>query len=592
MKTFQLLSRLIRYRFGLFLTNLFLWTGIGLAELVPGLLVKLYFDMLTGETSLRFDVWGIVTLVLMTAILNIGLIGGGALVDARYRFSIGTLLRQNLLRQILNRPGAQAISNSLGEAISTFRDDGEVVEETISWFNDQVSLVVYAVIALAIMLQINVQITLLVALPLVGVIIIGRMAQSWIEQYRNTSRQATSRATGFLGEIFNAIQAIQLADAENHIIGHFRQLNDNRRRLMVRDRLLTQILNSFFTHAGTFSIGLILVLAAQAIQTSSFSVGDFALFVSYMTVFTKFTTNFGGFLTQYEQTKVSLCRMTAITQNPDVKALVDNNPLYSNPRLPQITYPAKKEDHYLHILDVRGLTAYYPQTSHGNSTKPGIENINFQVRRGELVVITGRVGSGKTTLLRAVLGLLSKDSGEIRWNGDLVDDPATFFVPPCCAYAGQVPFLFYGTLKDNILMGLSEKDVDLQAALRAAVMERDVVELENGLDTVIGPRGIKLSGGQAQRTAAARMFVRNPELLVFDDLSSALDVETEHILWERLFERRNTTSLVVSHRRPVFRRANQIIVLKDGKVEAIGTLNQLLEECNEMQLLWEGDLEI
>ena len=592
MNTYHILWRLIRHRLGWFLINLVLWTGIGLAELVPGLLVKLFFDMLTGETQLRLDVWGIVVLVIMTAILNIGLIGGGALVDARYRFSMGTLLRQNLLGQILNRPGAQAISSSLGEAISTFRDDGEVVEETISWFTDQVSLVIYTVIALVIMLQINVQITLLVTLPLVGVIIIARMAQSLIEQYRNTSRQATSRVTGLLGEVFNAIQAIRLAGAENHVIAHFRQLNDNRRRLMVKDRLLTQILNSVFSHAGTFSMGLILILAAQAMQTSSFSVGDFALFVSYLTVFTKFTTNFGGFLTQYQQTKVSLSRMMALSQNPDAKTLVEGNPLYSNGRFPLITFPAKKDNHHLHILDVRGLTAHYPQNNNSISTKSGVDNINFQVRRGELVVITGRVGSGKTTLLRAVLGLLSKGSGEIRWNSELVSDPATFFVPPRCAYAGQVPFLFNGTLKENILMGLSEKDVDLQTAIWAAVMERDVVELENGLDTVIGPRGVKLSGGQAQRTAAARMFVRYPELLVFDDLSSALDVETEHILWERLFERRNITSLVVSHRRPVLRRANQIIVLKEGKVEAMGTLNKLLEECEEMQLLWEGDLEI
>jgi ATP-binding cassette subfamily B protein len=121
-------------------------------------------------------------------------------------------------------------------------------------------------------------------------------------------------------------------------------------------------------------------------------------------------------------------------------------------------------------------------------------------------------------------------------------------------------------------------------------MERDVAVLEHRVDTIIGARGVKLSGGQAQRTAAARMLVRDAELLIFDDLSSALDVETEQILWERLFESEQRTCLVVSHRRAVLQRADAIIVLKNGKVEATGKLETLLETCDEMRRLWKGEI--
>src|SRR5207302_4457618 len=197
------------------------------------------------------------------------------------------------------------------------------------------------------------------------------------------------------------------------------------------------------------------------------------------------------------------------------------------------------------------------------------EGIDLAIERGTLTVVTGRIGSGKTTLLRLLLGLLPIQGGTIRWNGRLVEDPGSFFVPPRCAYTPQVPRLFSESLRDNVLLG--QPDDALHQALHLAVMERDLASFPDGLDTVVGPRGVRLSGGQIQRAAAARMFARAPELLVFDDLSSALDVETEAQLWERLFGQgaAEVTCLVVSHREAVLRRADQIVTLEGGRLESV-----------------------
>ena len=159
-------------------------------------------------------------------------------------------------------------------------------------------------------------------------------------------------------------------------------------------------------------------------------------------------------------------------------------------------------------------------------------------------------------------------------------------MPPRCAYTPQVPQLFSDTLESNIRMGFPASAEELGETLRLAVMEDDVPHLQDGLDTLIGAKGVKLSGGQRQRTAAARMFIRDPELLVFDDLSSALDVETEKLLWDRTFARGDRTYLVVSHRRPALERADRILLMVDGAIEGIGTLNELLDRHEEMRRLW------
>jgi ATP-binding cassette subfamily B protein len=152
----------------------------------------------------------------------------------------------------------------------------------------------------------------------------------------------------------------------------------------------------------------------------------------------------------------------------------------------------------------------------------------------------------------------------------VIEDPSTFFVPPQSAFTPQVPRLFSETLRENLLLGLAYDDGDdreLDAAVHAGVLEQDVATFERGIDTLVGPRGVKLSGGQVQRAAAARMFLRKPELLVFDDLSSALDAGTEAELWSRLFARgRDVTCLVVSHSPVALARADHVLVLEGGSV--------------------------
>jgi len=383
---------------------------------------------------------------------------------------------------------------------------------------------------------------------------------------------------------------------------------------MLSDRVLTDALDAIFENTVGLGRGFILILAALTLHTTHLGIGDLALFIYYLTFVAAFTQSFGTLIAQYTQTRVSFDRMIILLQGAPASRLVTPEPLHLWRPLPApfkgrycgercwvcrdkgwswwrrrgpraCPRPVGAAEPRLQSLHATNLTYRYPDSERG------ISSINLSLQRGSLTVITGRVASGKTTLLRVLLGLLTADAGEIRWNNTLITNPTIFFTPPHSAYTPQIPHLFSTTLRENLLLGVPQEAADLPAAIHTAVMEKDVAALEHGVETVIGTRGIKLSGGQAQRTAVARMLVRNAELLVFDDVSSALDIETEHLLWQRLFSSRSSTYLVVSHRRHVFQRADHIIILKDGQIEAEGPLATLLQTSPAMRQLWQSDTE-
>jgi ATP-binding cassette subfamily B protein len=581
MPTWKFVRHMIRIRPKMYFLNLGSVLLMYLVIQTLGFVTREFFNLLSGDAQVSdLDITGILLLAGLIYLVREVLHWIALYSRLNFFFEAGDTVRRNLFARILRRPGARALPRSPGEAISRF--DGDVDELPVfTWlFNDTVSLGVVVIIAAVVMSSINLTMTAVVFAPMVILVGLTNLARNRLAHYRKEHRRTTSRVVGYVAETFGNVQAVKVAGAERYVLQRFDKLNDERKKAAVMDRTFMALLEAMFWNTLSLGTGIILLLSASQMRSGSFTVGDFALFIFYLDWVTEGMWFFGVVMARYHQAGIANERLTELLQGAPAEIMVQS-PATSDLG----TEPVDKAlEAQLETLSIKGLTYQYPKSQNG------IYDINLELKRGSFTVITGRIGSGKTTLLRVLLGLLPKHEGEIFWNGHLIKDPATFLVPPRTAYTGQVPRLFSEELESNILLGLLKDHADVPAAVRRAVMERDLETLDHGLQTMVGPKGVRLSGGQIQRSAAARMFVREPELLIFDDLSSALDVKTEKILWERVFEMDNAASLVVSHRHTALKQADHIIILDKGRVIAEGPLDELLENSEEMQLLWKGEL--
>ncbi|MFF5171198.1 ATP-binding cassette domain-containing protein [Micromonospora sp. NPDC000089] len=402
--------------------------------------------------------------------------------------------------------------------------------------------------------------SLVPALFFVGTMVVSGLAATLFGPRLERTAAGTVKArAAFATALVSALSAartVKLAGATGPVLGHLARLDAVRSERQRREIAMQVWARS----TPSVASGLLPIGAWALYLAGGLSAGATLVAVSTLGAARWFAWTTAALVSQYPSARVWTRRTVAMTGLGTYSAPVPGLDLAAG------TAPAPEPPprHPLRRLELAGFGAL-----HTDGTL-AVRDVDLTVERGQLVLVVGPVGSGKSSLLRALAGIVHH-TGSLRWNGEPVTEPELFLRPQQVGYVGQLPRVLSGTVVDNIALG---HDVDAGAAVATAQLEHDLSAAGGGLGLLIGHKGTRLSGGQLQRLALARALAPRTELLVADDVSSALDVTTELALWAALREH-GVTVVGSTSKRAALVRADHVVVLTGGTVAAQGPWHDL-----------------
>jgi ATP-binding cassette subfamily B multidrug efflux pump len=420
-------------------------------------------------------------------------------------------------------------------------------------------LLMTAIVGLAFMFSLSPSLTLAILLPMP---VIGLVAYVFSRRIYALSRRVQEGFAGlstFVQENLNGIRTVQAMAQEEREIERFRGINqdfaDRNLELFTASSFLGALM-PILAASGTL---IIISYGSVLLSRGEITIGTFAAFFSYLVLVLWPVREAGSLVTQWQRGASGTQRLFEIL---DYQPEIQDQP---SAEFPELTGK----------ISVQQLTYQYE-----GKDKFALKDVSFDVSPGETIAVLGRVGSGKSTLLRLFVRLLDPTSGQI-----LLDDhpisgfPLKFLREQVCLVL-QDPFLFADSLSDNIAYDDPSRDhQEILEIAHAAALEETIEGFSEGLNTILGERGVTLSGGQKQRTALARGLIRRTPLLILDDCFSAVDTETEERILSGLKQVRSEhTTLLVSHRVSTARHADRIIVLDEGVIKEIGSHAELLAQ--------------
>jgi ATP-binding cassette subfamily B multidrug efflux pump len=449
---------------------------------------------------------------------------------------------------------------SIGDLMARSINDISLIRQFLAGTTRMTTVLIFtAIVGLGFMFNLSAQLALIVILPLPIISIVAWIYSKHIYKQSHVVQEGFSTLSTFVQENLNGIRTVQAMAQEDDEVRRFAKVNDK----FARDNQALFITNSqlsaWMPILASIAIIIIIGYGSFLVSEKEITLGTFAAFFSYLALLLWPVREAGSLVTQWQRGASGTQRVFEVLDyEPEIQDK-------ANDSFPNLTGKVSIRNLYYQYVD---------------KNKYALEDINFDVEPGETIAILGRVGSGKSTLLRLFVRLIDPVEGEILLDGHPISGfPLDFLRKHVCLVL-QDPFLFADSLGDNIAYDRPDRDVhDIWLSADAAALRETIENFPDGLETVLGERGVTLSGGQKQRTALARGLVRMTPLLILDDCFSAVDTETEeHILSGLKSARKDLTTLLVSHRVSTARHADRIIVLDEGKIIEIGSHDELLKQ--------------
>ena len=493
-------------------------------------------------------------------------------LDFRINIYIDKDIRDRLFTKLLKAKVESLNEIKNGEIMSYFVSDLRKVTMTTSKFISTGTRIIanFAVAITMMSSSCNIKLTVISLIPVFATIVIIILIRNRMDKSFKLAQKSFTDLSEYVQESTDSVRTMKAFCGEEKQIEEFEKKNATLKKNNISVSINQNLLFVCVSFGFGIAYAISLLYGSNLVLKNEISIGDLIAFNGYLAILEAPVTWIPWLLGRAKKFKVSFDRLDKMFKLPEEEIedfeKNDNDKLEGN-------------------IEIKNLTYNYP-----GYIETVLENININIKKGESLGIIGVIGSGKTTLMNLLLKLYDVERGKIFIDGKDINDIKVKTIRDNICYITQDNFLFSATLKENINLFKDEyKDEDIEESTKQAMIYDEISSMEEGINTVIGEKGIDLSGGQKQRVVVSRAFLNNSNIIIFDDTFSALDNRTEQHVLNNIKElTKNKTCIIVSNRISDIKDCDKIIVLEQGEIVEQGTHQTLLKTNGKYQEFYQN----
>lgn len=538
----------------------------------PSKIIGKMIDLLYNAESNKSE---IIKSIVQLLSISIGILITRALwknLDFRTNIYIDKDLKDRLFTKLLKTKVKSLDEIKNGEIMSYFVSDlRKVTMTTAKFISTGTRIIANFTIAIIMMSNsANIKLTLVSLIPIFMTIVVIILIRNRMDKSFKLAQKSFTELSEYVQESTDSIRTMKAFCGEEKQIDEFEFKNETLKKNNINVSINQNLLFVCVSLGFGIAYAISLLYGSKLVLQGQISIGDFIAFNGYLAILEGPVNWIPWLFGRAKKFKVSFDRLDKMFKLPEEE--IDN-------------FEKSNEDKLNGDIEIKNLTYNYP-----GYIETVLENINIDIKKGESLGIIGVIGSGKTTLMNLLLKLYDVERGKIFIDGKDINDIPVKTIRDNICYITQDNFLFSATLKENINLFKDEyKDEDIEDSTKQAMIYDEISHMDDGINTVIGEKGIDLSGGQKQRVVISRAFLNNSNIIIFDDTFSALDNRTEQHVLNNIKElTKNKTCIIVSNRISDIKDCDKIIVLEQGEIVEQGNHQTLLQKDGKYQEFYQN----